>query len=151
MPTIIGYEKGLTIVILRTEDFPDELRSKVKKALLEYLENYKVTLVLAGGDDTGMIYRLFLELSPHFPSVSFSILLSNDKLAYDCDGGRGIGIFSFDPEIAYEDKENAADNRDDHIIRGADVLFCRQWSKYDDINNIRFKSLNPNIHLVVFR
>ncbi len=151
MPIIYGDKKGLNIVILRTEDFPDELYPKVKGVLLEYLENHKVTLVLAGGDDTGMIYRLFRELSPHYPSVFFTILLSNDKLAYDCDGGRGVGIFSFDPEIAYEDVENAADNRDDNIIRGADVLFCRQWSKYDDINNIRFKSLNPNIQLIVFK
>lgn len=151
MPYICGYDRGLSIVIFGADDFPDELYPKVKGVLLEYIENQKVSMVTARGDKASMIYRLFRELVPIYPSVFFSVLLSNDKMAYNCDNGREVGIFSFDPEIGYEDKENAAYNRDLSLVRGADVIILRQASKYNDINNIRFNSLNPKVEIILLK
>lgn len=150
MPHIEEENRGLNIVILGADDFPEELYPKVKGVLLEYIENQKVSMVTAGGDKMCMIYRLLCELGSIYPSIFFSMILSN-KASYCCKNEKKITILSVDPKITYKDNENAAENRDNNILRGADIVLCRQCLKYSDINNIRFKSLNQNLQIMLFK
>lgn len=116
MPKAIGYDSGgISIVIVKSQDFPNELYDKVKKLLLEYLETRHVGLIFAIGTSDSMIGRLFEELELQYPSVLFGFVASED------------------------------------FLRGADVVICRQYSKFDDANQVRFKTLNPRVEHIIFR
>ena len=72
----------LVISILEAEDFGDELYSIMRETLTGLIKVRHAGLIIASGDSKGMIHRLFSELAIEYPSVFFTILLSNDKLAY---------------------------------------------------------------------
>ena len=113
--------KMLVISILEAEDFEEELYSIMRKNIMAIIKQQHVGLVIAAGDTKGMIYRLLNEFSDEYPHIFFTILLSNDKLAYDKNP-----IFSLDCNIAYDDPINAKQKRRETIIQHSDVVFCRR-------------------------
>lgn len=135
----------LTVTILRTEDFTEDLQNTVHNILTNLIDNRGARIIMAGGDDKDMIYRLFIGLSEQYPSVCFSILLSNDKLAYESSDAP---IFSLDCDIVYQDQKNAAKHRDDKLIKKTDILICRKGSIYDNIAAIRKNSNKTNIEII---
>lgn len=128
----------LVISILEAEDFGDELYSFMRTNLTGLIKQEHVGLVVAAGDSKGMIYRLLSELTVEYPSVFFTILLSNDKLAYE--GGRPH-IFSLDCDIAYGDPKNAKQKRLEILVECSDIIICskkycneiRKNNRYCDI------------------
>lgn len=135
----------LTVTILRTEDFAEDLQNTVHNILTNLIDNRGAKIIMAGGDDKDMIYRLFSGLSEQYPSVCFSILLSNDKLAYESSNAH---IFSLDCDIVYQDPKNAAKHRDDKLIKKTDILICRKGSIYDNIAVIRKKSNKKIVEII---
>ena len=128
----------LVISILEADDFGDELYPVMRKSITDIIHMQHVGLVIAAGDSKGMIYRLLSELAVEYPHIFFTILLSNDKLAYDKNP-----IFSLDCNIAYDDPINAKQKRRETLIQHSDVVFCRR--KY--CNEIR--RINRHCDIIV--
>lgn len=126
----------LTVTILRTEDFSEELYSTVKSVLIDLIDNHGAKRIEAGGDEKDMIYRLFEELSYRYPNVFFTIHLSEDGLAYADSESH---LFSLDFDIVYTDTTNAKQRRDNKLINRTDILICRSGSVYDAISERQIK------------
>jgi len=142
-------QKRLNIVILRTEDFTDDLYKYVKDFLIMLIENHAINSIMAGGDRKDTIYRIFCELAVKYPRNSFSILLSNDELAYEESDVPGVQIFALDPDIAYGSARDPASKRDNALLQLADILICRRGSNYD-ADSVNLKKFNPNLKIIPF-
>lgn len=116
----------LIVSILEAEDFGEELYSVMRENLTDLIKQQHVGVVTAAGDSKGMIYRLLSELSIEYPHVFFTILLSNDKLAYEGSVTECPHIFSLDCNIAYDDHQNATQRRRKILIERSDIVFCRK-------------------------
>ena len=115
----------LVISILEAEDFGEELYSIMRKTITDLIIQQHVGVVTAAGDSKGMIYRLLSELSIEYPYVFFTILLSNDKYAYEGGETERPHKFSLDCNIAYSDK-NVKQKRRETLIERSDIIFCRK-------------------------
>ena len=116
----------LVISILEAEDFGEELYSVMRENLTSLIEQQHVGVVIAAGDSKGMIYRLLSELSIEYPHIFFTILLSNDNLAYEEGVTEWSHIFSLDCNIAYADPGKAKQRRREILIEHSDIIFCRK-------------------------
>ena len=149
MYEFITPRKRLNIVILRTEDFSEDLYKYVKDFLVMLIENHGIKSIMAGGDRKDTIYRIFCELAVEYPRYNFSILLSNDELAYEDSDVPGVQIFALDPEIAYGSARDPAGKRDNALLQVADILICRRGSIYDN-DSVTLKEFNPNLKIIPF-
>lgn len=149
MPFLCSYPKRLNIVILRTEDFSEDLYKYVKDFLITMIENHSIKSIMAGGDSKDVIYKIFCELAAKYPGKDFCILLSNDELAYEDSDVPGVQIFALDPDIAYDSARGPASKRDNVLLQLADVLLCRRGSIYD-CESVSLKEFNPNLKIIPF-
>ena len=68
------------VIILRTEDFGEELYCPLKDVIGGLIEKNGADCIRASGGKNNMIYRLFCEMAAQYPKVCFSVhLLSLDK------------------------------------------------------------------------
>ena len=112
----------LVVSILDADSFGDELYDKMRSNLTSIINIQHVGVIVAAGDTKGMIYRLLSELAVEYPDVFFTILLSNDKLAYE-----GLShIFSLDCDICYGDPRNAKQRRRKTLIERSDIVIARK-------------------------
>ena len=116
----------LVISILEAEDFGEELYPVMRNNLTGLIKLQHVGLIIAAGDSKGMIYRLLSELAVEYPNVFFTILLSNDKQAYEGGDREWPHIFSLDFDVAYGDPKSAKQRRREIIITHSDIIFCRK-------------------------
>ena len=116
----------LVISILEAEDFGEELYPIMRNSLTDLIKLQHVGLIIAAGDSKGMIYRLLSELSIEYPHVFCTILLSNDKLAYEEGYKEWPHIFSLDCSIAYGNQGNAKQRRREFLIEHSDIVICRK-------------------------
>lgn len=135
----------LTVTVLRTEDFNEENIQRLQGILIDLIKNRGAKIILAGGDSKDATYRLFCNLAVQYPDIFFSILLSDDKLAYE---GSDPQIFSLDGDVIYKDPMNAAENRDRKLIGKADILICRKVSTYDDFKKIISQAGRQDIEII---
>ena len=112
----------LVVSILDADCFGDELYDKMRSNLTSIINIQHVGVVVAAGDTKGMIYRLLSELAVEYPDVFFTILLSNDKLAYE----EQPHIFSLDCDICYGDPRNAKQRRRKTLIERSDIVIARR-------------------------
>ena len=112
----------LVVSILDADCFGDELYDKMHCNLSSIINIQHVGVVVAAGDTKGMIYRLLSELAVEYPDVFFTILLSNDKLAYE----EQPHIFSLDCDICYGDPRNAKQRRRKTLIERSDIVIARR-------------------------
>ena len=112
----------LIVSILDADCFGDELYDKMRSNLTSIINIQHVGVVVAAGDTKGMIYRLLSELAVEYPDVFFTILLSNDKLAYE----EQPHIFSLDCDICYGDPRNAKQRRRKTLIERSDIVIARK-------------------------
>ena len=112
----------LVVSILDADCFGDELYDKMRSNLTSIINIQHVGVVVAAGDTKGMIYRLLSELAVEYPDVFFTILLSNDKLAYE----EQPHIFSLDCDICYGDPRNAKQRRRKTLIERSDIVIARK-------------------------
>ena len=134
----------LVISILEAEDFGDELYSIMRETLTGLIKVRHAGLIIASGDSKGMIHRLFSELAIEYPSVFFTILLSNDKLAYTGGYREWPQIYSLDCNIAYGAQESAKQRRRKMLIERSDIIICRKMY-CDDI-----RQTNLDCEIIVF-
>lgn len=131
----------LVISILEAENFGEELYSVMRENLAGLIIQQHVGVVTAAGDCKGMIYRLLSELSTEYPHVFFTILLSNDKPAYEGGNAERPHMFCLDCNIAYDDPKSAKQKRRKILIERSDIIFCckthcneiRKINRYCDI------------------
>ncbi len=116
----------LVISILEAEDFGEELYPLMRDTLTGLIKVRHAGLIIAAGDSKGMIYRLLSELAIEYSHVFFTILLSNDKLAYEGSSIEWPHIFSLDCDIAYDDPKNAKQKRRKTLIERSDIIICRK-------------------------
>lgn len=116
----------LVISILEAEDFGEELYSFMRTNLTGLIKQEHVGLVIAADDGKGMIYRLLSELAIEYPHVFCTILLSNDKLAYEEGSKEWPHIFSLDCSIAYGNQGSAKQRRREILIERSDIIICRK-------------------------
>lgn len=116
----------LVISILEAEDFGEELYPIMRDNLTGLIKLQHAGLIIAAGDSKGMIYRLLSELAIEYPNVFFTILLSNDKLAYEGSSTEWPHIFSLDCDIAYGDPKSAKQRRRKILIERSDIIICRK-------------------------
>lgn len=116
----------LVISILEAEDFGEELYSVMRENLTSLIKQQHVGVVTAAGDSKGMIYRLLSELSIEYPHIFFTILLSNDNLAYEEGVTEWSHMFSLDCNIAYDAPVSAKQRRREILIERSDIIFCRK-------------------------
>ena len=134
----------LVISILEANDFGDELYPVMRKSITDIIHMQHVGLVIAAGDSKGMIYRLLSELAVEYPHIFFTILLSNDELAYEGSEERWPQIISFDGDLVYPDPKNAKKTRREILIERSDIVFClkgksngiRKINSYCDIMTV---------------
>lgn len=112
----------LVISILEAEDFGDELYSLMRENLIGLINVRHAGVIIAAGESKGMIYRLFSELAVEYPHVFFTILLPNDKLAYE----GSHHLFSINCDFAYYDHKSAKERRRITLIERSDIIICRQ-------------------------
>lgn len=112
----------LIVSILDADSFGDELYDKMRSNLTSIINIQHVGVVVAAGDTKGMIYRLLSELAVEYPDVFFTILLSNDKLAYEGSSQ----ILSLDCDIAYGDPRTAKLMRRKTLIERSDIVIARK-------------------------
>ena len=149
MYEFITPQKRINVVILRTEDFTEDLYKYVKDFLIMLIENHTIGSIMAGGDRKDIIYRIFCELALKYPRENFSILLSNEELAYTESDVPGLQIFALDPDIVYGSARDPATKRDNALLQIADILICRRGSVYDD-ESVSLKEFNPNLKIIPF-
>ena len=112
----------LIVSILDADRFGDELYDSVRSNLTSIINIEHVGVIVAAGDSKGMIYRLLSEMAVEYPDVFFTILLSNDKPAYE-----GLShIFSLDCDICYGDPRNAKQRRRKTLIERSDIVIARR-------------------------
>ena len=116
----------LIVSILDADRFGDELYDSVRSNLTSIINIEHVGVIVAAGDSKGMIYRLLSEMAVEYPDVFFTILLSNDKPAYDGGDAGYPHIFSLDPDICYDDQKNAKQRRRKMLIERSDIIFARK-------------------------
>lgn len=116
----------LVISILEADEFGEELYPVMRDSLSGLIKQEHIGVITAAGDTKGMIYRLLSELSIEYPHVFFTILLSNDKYAYEGGNAEWPHIFSLNCNIAYSDPKNAKQKRRETLIEGSDIVFCRK-------------------------
>lgn len=92
----------LVVSILEADIFGEELYPIMRNTLTAIMNQEHVGLVIAAGDSKGMIYRLLSEMATERPDIFFTILLSNDRLAYE-----------------NSDKREA-------LIQRSDIVICRK-------------------------
>ena len=112
----------LVVSILDADCFGDELYDRMHSNLTAIINTEHVGVVVAAGDSKGMIYRLLSEMAIEYPDVFFTILLSNDKLAYE----EPPHIFSLDCDIAYGDPRTAKQRRRRTLIERSDIVIARK-------------------------
>ena len=142
-------QKRLNIVILRTEDFGEDLYKYVKDFIVMMIENHPIKTIRAGGDRKDVIYRIFCELAVKYPKENFSILLSSDELAYEDFDIPEMPIFALDPDIVYGTARDPAGKRDNALLQIADILICRRGSIYDTDSDY-LKECNPDLKIIPF-
>ena len=131
----------IVVSILEADEFGEELYSFMRESLTGLIKQQHVGVVTAAGDTKGMIYRLLSELSIEYPHVFFTILLSNDKLAYEGGNEKNPTIFSLNYGFAYEDPRKAKYIRRNVLIERSDIVIClkkhcngiRKLNSYCDI------------------
>lgn len=116
----------LVISILEAEDFGEELYPIMQDSLTGLINQEHVGLIIAAGDTKGMIYRLLCELATEYPHIFFTILLSNDNLAYECSSEDSPHLFSLDCDLVYGDPKNVKQRRREILIERSDIIFCRK-------------------------
>lgn len=116
----------LVISILEADDFGEGLYPIMRNNLTSLIKQQHVGLIIAAGDSKGMIYRLLSELSIEYPHIFCTILLSNDKLAYEKGCKEWPQIFSLDHSIAYGDQGSAKQRRREFLIEHSDIVICRK-------------------------
>ena len=122
----------LVVSILDADNFGDELYDKMYSNLTSIIATEHVGVVVAAGNTKGMIYRLLSKMAIEYPDIFFTILLSNDKLAYD----EGYPhIFSLAPDICYNDPKNAEQRKRRMLIERSDIIFARK-NHCDDIREL---------------
>jgi hypothetical protein len=114
----------IVISILEADEFGDELYPIMRDSLTGLIRQGHVGVISAAGDSRGMIYRLFSELAIEYPEIFFTILLSNDNLAYEEDGDKWPHLFSLDGDIAYGNPRNSKQRRRKTLIERSDIIFC---------------------------
>ena len=112
----------LVVSILDADSFGDELYDKMHCNLSSIIAMQRISVVVAAGDSKGMIYRLLSEMAIEYPDVFFTILLSNDKLAYEGSSQ----ILSLDCDIAYGDPRTAKLMRRKTLIERSDIVIARK-------------------------
>ena len=112
----------LIVSILDADSFGDELYDKMRSNLTSIINIQHVGVVVAAGDTKGMIYRLLSEMAIEYPDVFFTILLSNDKLAYEGSSQ----ILSLDCDIVYGDPRTAKQRRRKTLIERSDIVIARK-------------------------
>ena len=112
----------LVVSILDADNFGDELYDKMHNNLTSIIATEHVGVIVAAGDSKGMIYRLLCEMAIEYPDVFFTILLSNDKLAYEGSSQ----ILSLDCDIAYGDPRTAKLMRRKTLIERSDIVIARK-------------------------
>ena len=122
----------LVVSILDADSFGDELYDKMYSNLTSILATKHVGVVVAAGNTKGMIYRLLSKMAIEYPDIFFTILLSNDKLAYD---GGYPHIFSLAPDICYNNPKNAEQRKRKMLIERSDIIFARK-NHCNDIREI---------------
>ena len=120
----------LVVSILEADDFGEELYPIMRESITSFIKYDGIQLVMANGDSKGMIHRLLSELAIEYPHVFFTIVLSNDKLAYDSSEPH---IFSLDCDLVYGDPQNAKKIQRKRLIEQSDIVFCRK----NNCNDIR--------------
>jgi len=128
----------LVISVIEAEDFGDELYPVMRENLTGLIEQQRAGLIIAAGDSRGMIYRLLNELSVEYPHVFCTILLSNDKLAYEGGSKECPHIFSLDCSIVYDSHGNAKQKLREKLIDLSDIIICRK-KNYDKIRKISYQ------------
>ena len=116
----------LVISIIEAEDFGEELYPIMRDSITGLIKSQHVGLIVAAGDNRGMIYRLLCEIGNEYPHVFCTILLSNDKLAYEGGNEKYPNIFSLDCDIVHGDINNAKKRRLEKLVEHSDIVFCRQ-------------------------
>lgn len=116
----------VVISILEADEFDEDLYSIMRENLTGLIKERGARIVTAAGDTKGMIYRLLSELAVEYPYVFFTILLSNDKPAYEGGGTEWPNIFRLDCNIAYDDPKSAKQRRREKLIEDSDIVFCLQ-------------------------
>lgn len=129
----------LVVSILEADIFDDKLYPIMRKTLTDIINFQHVGLIMAGGDTKGMIYRLLCEMALEYPDIFFTILLSNDRLAYE----GAPHIFSLNPDIAYGDRRTAKQRRRESLIQRSDIVICPK----EHCNGIR--EINWNCEILV--
>jgi hypothetical protein len=125
----------LVVSILDADNFGDELYEKMHNNLTSIIATEHVGVVVAAGNTKGMIYRLLSKMAVEYPDIFFTILLPNDKLAYDGSDAGYPHIFSLDPDICYDDPKNAKQRRRKMLIERSDIIFTRK-NHCNDIREI---------------
>ena len=120
----------LVVSILEADNFGDELYPIMRNTLTDIINFQHVGLIIAGGDEKGMIYRLLCEMAVEYPDIFFTILLSNDKTAYQGSDRGNPHIFSLNFDIVYGDPRSVKQRRREDLIQRSDVVICpRKYSK----------------------
>ena len=121
----------LVVSILDADNFGDELYDKMHNNLTSIIATEHVGVVVAAGNSKGMIYRLLSKMAVEYPDIFFTILLSNDKLAYEGSSQ----ILSLDCDIVYGDPRTAKQRRRKTLIERSDIIFARK-NHCNDIREI---------------
>ena len=125
----------LIVSILDADNFGDELYDKMRNNLTTIIATEHVGVVVAAGNSKGMIYRLLSKMAVEYPDIFFTILLSNDKLAYEGSDAGYPHIFSLAPDVCYDGHKNAEQRRRKMLIERSDIIFARK-NHCDDIREI---------------
>ena len=112
----------LVVSILDADCFGDELYDKMYSNLTSIIATEHVGVVVAAGNTKGMIYRLLSKMAIEYPDIFFTILLSNDKLAYEGSSQ----ILSLDCDIVYGDPRTAKQRRRKTLIERSDIVIARK-------------------------
>ena len=125
----------IVVSILEAEDFGEELYAVMRNDLTSIIKLQRAGLIIAAGDSRGRIYRLFREMAVEYSHVFFTILLSNDKPAYEEDAARPM-IFSLDCNLVYDGHKNVVERRRKMLIDRSDIVICRKkhCNEVRDIN-----------------
>lgn len=113
----------LIVSILEADIFGEELYPIMRNTLTDIMNQEQVGLVIAAGDSKGMIYRLLSEMATERPDVFFTILLSNDRLAYE---GGDSGLFTLDCDLVYGDPSSVKQRRRETLIQRSDIVICHK-------------------------
>ena len=113
----------LVVSILEADNFGEELYPVMRESLTGLIKQERVRVIIAAGDSKGMIHRLLNELAIEYPHIFCTIVLPNDKPAYDSGQPH---IFSLDCDIVYGDPKNVKNRQREKLIEQSDFVFCRK-------------------------